>query len=127
MGSSIRRKEMSAALEYEWFLRTAFGLTDGCAIDRGADPAGLADYDVFDQDNVDTIKAAVCYSMEAFAGHIPGGEDLSEEEWGHIARFVPRVIGAPSVAEVVDLIREFWDTVVERFYAPTSRTWMRRM
>ena len=113
---------MSSAHEYERFLRTAFGLKDGCPVDRGEDPAGLADNDVFDEDNLDSIKAGIGYAMEIFANNLPNPTSLGDEEWDRIGGFVTKVLHAESVSAIASLIREYWATVIGTYYGiGTSR------
>ena len=107
---------MSSAHEYERFLRTAFGLQEGHPVGRGKDPAGLADNDVFDEDNLDSIKVGVGYAMEVFANNIPSPTSLSDEEWDRIGDFVTKVLHAESVSAIAGLIGEYWTTVVETYY-----------
>ena len=107
---------MSSAHEYERFLRTALGLKDGRLVGRGEDPAGLADNDVFDEDNIDSIKVGVGYAVEIFANQIPDQAKLSDEEWERVADFTSRVIHADSLSAIASLIAEYWRTVIDRYY-----------
>ena len=113
---------MSSAHEYERLLRTAFGLKEGHPVGRGEDPAGLADNDVFDEDNIDSIKVSVGYAMEIFANNIPSPTNLSDEEWDRMEDFVTKVIHANSVSAIADLIGEYWATVIETYYGIGAST-----
>jgi hypothetical protein len=107
---------MSSAHEYERFLRTAFGLKEGHPVGRGEDPAGLADNDVFDEDNLDSIKVGVGYAMEIFANNLPNPTDLSDEEWNRLGDFTTKVVNANSASAIASLIGEYWATVIETYY-----------
>jgi hypothetical protein len=113
---------MSSAQEYERFLRTAFGLKEGRPVGRGQDPAGLADNDVFDEDNIDSIKVGVGYAMEVFANDLPSPTSLSDEEWDRLGDFTTKVVNANSVAAIASLIREYWATVIETYYGIETST-----
>ncbi len=107
---------MSSAHEYERFMRFAFGLQNGCPIGQGEDPAGLADNDVFDDDNLDSIKVGVGYAMEIVANNIPSPADLSDDEWDRIGDFVTKVLHGNSASVIAELIKEYWSTVIKTYY-----------
>ena len=70
------------AMKYEDFVRTAFN-----AVDRGGDPASLADADFFrglegsnDPYNLLLVRTAVCYAMKVYENKLEfaNSSDFSE-------------------------------------------------
>jgi len=79
---------MSSAHEPERFLRTSFGLKAGCPVDQGKDPAVLAGSDVFDEDNLDSIKVGGGHAVEIVASTTPSPAGLCDDEWDRLGDFV---------------------------------------
>lgn len=111
-----RSKTMAAALEYETFLRKAFGLHSGGMTDRWGDPAGLATTDVFNDRNIPSVKSSVSYAMEIFNQKIlndnhPNGDD----EINRLEGYTQQVLSASSINDILELIRSYKSTVLEKY------------
>ncbi len=62
---------MTMPLNYEYFIRMAFGfVATGEMLDRWEDPAGLANTDCFTSDNIAGVKAATGYALEIMSNSV---------------------------------------------------------
>ena len=62
--------KVSYALDYEWFLLSAFKLNSRVEVGRSGYPAGLADADKWSDGNIDDIKVAVGYACAIYSRHL---------------------------------------------------------
>lgn len=67
-------------MKYEGFVRGAFSLNNEESINRGEDPAHLAEAGYWNLNNVDKVKTGTAYAMAIYNAHII--EVLSREELG---------------------------------------------
>lgn len=104
------------ALRYEWFVRGAFGLAGGGAIDRCGDPACLADTDLFNGGNLAEVIAGATYSMFIYLNDYNkrNSGTLTDAEVEAQERIVLRVCRANSVKDVIVLIDEFREKYTPR-------------
>ena len=110
---------MTQALTYEYFVRNAIALKESKSIERYGDPASLADTDNFTEHNINSVKAAVSYSMEAYNTHIinnDGGTIIDDNEQNRISNFTPKVFTANSIAEISELIDTFKTEVIDKHF-----------
>ncbi len=108
---------MTMALNYESFVRTAFGFgTTGSMLERWGDPAGLANTDCFNAKDIAAVKAATAYAMEIMSYAVIEGleGELSDAEKDQLKEFTRQVIQAPDLKAIDGLISRFNDAVVER-------------
>lgn len=54
------------AMEYESFLRWAFGLPQGIQLEQSGDPAKEADANSFTERNLEGVKAATAYAIKIY-------------------------------------------------------------
>lgn len=106
------------ALEYESFVRYAFGFALGEPVGRGKDPAGLGDTSIFTDDNIASVKAAIIYSMEIFISDVANHkfDTLDDIERARLDSFPNSVICAQTLLLICDLINNFNSTVRDRYY-----------
>jgi hypothetical protein len=115
---------MSSAQDYEKLIRAAFGYdpTDHSLrmIEKYEDPAGLADEDIFTDENITEIKAATSYAILIVVNDIISYSldfDMDDdEEESRLDSYAPRVLAAADSAEVGDVIRDFEENVMDRYY-----------
>lgn len=108
---------MDDSLEYESFLRWAFGLQRNIHVDRWGDPAQVADTDFFAENNLEGVKAATAYAMLIYKNDIVNKySDIPSAEYERLKNFVVNVVRAESVIEVSGLITGFNESFVDRFY-----------
>jgi hypothetical protein len=109
---------MTAEKRYEDFVRGAFTLASSKQVGRGEDPAHLGDTDRFTAREIDSVKAAVGYSMSIFVTRIENGvSGLSDAEMSSLDSFVPQVIKASSLADIDKIIADFDSNVVNKYFS----------
>lgn len=102
---------MEPAYEYERFVCDAFGLVNGGWVDRFGDPAEFADTDTFTAGNLPVVKAGTGYAMGVLVKKISGkGRAASIEAMNG---YIERVIAAPDVQTVAEVIAEFRESIVD--------------
>lgn len=104
---------MDAAMEYEWFIRTAFGLALDKRVERFEDPAGFADTDTFTNGNLPVVKAATGYAVGIYRNHIKTNPETINDT---CANYLCRIMSAVHVNEIANIIQEFNAEVVEQCF-----------
>ena len=114
---------MSKAINYEMFLRTAFGYKQGGLLERCGDPAGIANADSFSQVNLAAVKAGTGYAMEILANSVinDSGQELENAEWNRLEKFTERVINAVSLYKIDVIINDFRDSVIDKYFDINDR------
>jgi hypothetical protein len=104
-------------MDYEMFVRRAFGLAlkKGGLVGRGEDPAEMADTDRYTDFRVNSLKAAVIYSMEIYSSHLREG--LGEKVHEEVDGFLGKVMNAKAIHEVTPLIRDYQKRVIEQYFS----------
>lgn len=100
---------------YERFIEGAFSTNKLNLISRFGDPAGLADTDVFAEDCIEKVKAAVSYSMQIFKNYIIKNKDLPIEEFENMDIMTKNVINAKDKEEIYDLICDFKEKYMDKY------------
>ena len=104
-------------LEYETFLRWAYGLNQGIHLDRYGDPGGVANTECFTIDNFECVKAATAYAMMIYQKDIfTKLADVPPSERDRLEQYVKDVINAPSLDSISDLITSFNESFVDKYY-----------
>ncbi len=107
---------MTKALNYESLIRQAFGfVAKGEMIDRGGDPAGIADTDFFNPRNIDRVKIGVGYAMEIMSNAVMDC-DLPDGEVTRLEGFTSRVLSALTIDDIDRLIGEYRETVISTYF-----------
>lgn len=107
-------------LDYENFIRDAFGQSSGTLVDRWGDPASFANTDSFNNDNLSNVKYAVGYSMGIFRNMIYSqGMGISDQDHDYIDGFADRLMQCQDIDCIHDLIKEFENNVVNTFMPRT--------
>ena len=104
---------------YECFLRDAFGFgMKGKMLDRGDDPAGLANTDSFNERSIDAVKAGTGYAMEIMSNAVINYQaiQLSDEEITRLEDFTRKVIRTTNLKEIGDQITEFRNNVINKYF-----------
>lgn len=105
------------AMRYEVLVGSAFGLKDGVFLGRHGDPAALATTDIYSDSNLSRVKACVAYSFEIFRNDILGKKhDLPDGEQTKIESFTDRAIKVKSIKDMSDLIDEYYESVIDKYY-----------
>lgn len=109
---------MSQAMNYETFLRAAFGYKQGGMLERWGDPAGIANTDSFSLENLAAVKVGTGYAVEILSNSVfnDSGQKLEDAEWSRLERFTERVINAASLIEIDKIITEFRDSVIDKYF-----------
>lgn len=107
---------MKSEKEYEDFIRMAFGHALNKEISRWGDPAKLASTDDFTENNLCRVKVAIGYSMEIYLHEIINSVDLSENEIDRLEKFVCTIVKAKDLGEIHDIIVNFKQSVLDRYY-----------
>ena len=102
--------------QYESFLRHAFGIHKGSGkcIERGGDPAEVADADYFTPDNLNIVKAATAYAMKVY---ISNSQGLPSDFRESLLEYIPQVIHSSTINEISDLIKNFNNVFVKEYYS----------
>lgn len=103
-------------LEYEQFLRLAFGLEQRKLISRYDDPAGVADADQFSPDNLEVVKVSVAYAMMVYRNTIRKQADIQQSDNTRFSNYVIKVVNAEYLANISDLITGFNESIVNRYF-----------
>ena len=107
------------ALNYETFLRTAFGFVkDGEMLDRFGDPAGIANTDYFTDSKIEAVKAGTGYAMEIMSNTVINriSDNLPDGEITRLEDFTKKVIISQDLNEIDKLITEFRNTVTDNYF-----------
>lgn len=107
-------------LEYEYFVRNAFGYSLKTEIDRSGDPARCGDADNFHNEQLSSVIAGASYSMSIYISDIINSCNNTEEEDERINTFLNRVIACRNVQEVGDVLDDFNRNVFSRYYTQSE-------
>lgn len=108
-------------LDYEMFIRNVMSFVLSEDIERGGDPAGLAEADLYRAEEIELVKVAVGYCMEILNNHIRKSID-DTSEYSRLEGITKRVVQANELAEISKEIKNYQDTVIDRyFYYPNGR------
>lgn len=112
---------MTAALEYEHFLRNAFEHALDQNIGRGGDPAGLAEAGIYNTGDLPRLKSGTTYAIEIYHTElVNSGKLKSDSEHDRLDDFARRVDAATSVDDISVIIEDFTNTVLDRYYKAAS-------
>lgn len=97
-----------SALTYEYFVRNAFGQN----IDRGGDPAGLAEADIYNLSNsneyLNKLKIGTGYAISIYNHKYSNLKELRDpDDYKKMNQFIDEVIAAKTGQEVVEIIRRY--------------------
>lgn len=106
--------EYGSRMEYEHFLRGAFGLQSGILIDRYGDPAGAADTDSFTPNDIEGVKAATAYAMMIYRRDLVNKRAVPESDHIRLDNFVKAVINSSSLEDISGQITGFNESFVNR-------------
>lgn len=102
-------------LSYEMFVRNAFSYALKENIGRWGDPAGLANTDTFNTNDIDSVKSAIGYCMNIYNKDIL--EKLNDEiESGRIEDFVKKIIGANTLSDISTILDDYETTVKNKYF-----------
>jgi len=104
------------AMDYELFVRSAFGYKTGEMPGRGGDPARIAEADWFRHDDIAKVKIGAGYAIEIYAGDVLNNCEVDDREWNRIEGFTTRVLESDSVGDIATIIDEFKTTVLDQYY-----------
>ncbi|WP_413897343.1 hypothetical protein [Rhodoferax sp.] len=85
-------------------------------IERGGDPAGLAEADIFNNSEIDSVKKGVKESMKIFIDDIISKKQPDDTEIAKMQKFMSDVQSATDVKEISILIEYFEDVVFDKYY-----------
>lgn len=103
-------------LEYEQFLRLAFGIEQRKILSRYDDPAGVANAAEFSPDNLEVVKASVAYAMMVYRKTISKKADIQQSDNTRISNYVIKVVNAECLDDISDLITGFNESIVNRYF-----------
>jgi lactam utilization protein B len=103
------------AYKYETFVRRAFSLR-GTLIDRSGDPASLADTDVFSERKIDSVKAAIVYSMEIFNSEVENKCSIPDDESDNLENFIKQIINAANLQEISTILDSYIEKVEDKYF-----------
>lgn len=95
------------ALRYEMFLRKAFG------VERGGDPAHIANADVAtlsigNADYQKAMKIGIAYAMLCYESHYAEKKNLKDpEDHNKLNNYIDSVLAAQNSSELFDIIRSY--------------------
>lgn len=105
------------AMQFETFIRRAFGLKEGQMLERWGDPAALANTDQFSEGNISAVKVGIGYSFEILSTEIFNKvEDIDDSEYKRIEQFTDRVVAAENLKQISEIIKEYVNTVEEKYF-----------
>ena len=125
---------MSQALNYEGFIRLAFGYDPEhhffIMVGRWGDLASLANTDIFSSRNVNKVKSATAYSMYIYINEIYNHSLLIQDDYDaesdRIDAIIDKVLKANDVMTIHGLIDEFRDTVLDKYMHTNGEHWVLR-
>lgn len=102
------------AMNYELFIRSAFGLALGTRVGRLEDPAAFADTDTFSNSNLPAVKAATGYAIGIYQNNIK----LRDSEVIQVCEvFLTLTMNAVNVTEILKLITTFNADIIGKYYS----------
>ena len=103
-------------MEYESFLRWAFGLPLGIHLDRYGDPAKAADTDSFTLKNLESVKAATAYAMMIYWNDIVAQTHIPQSDHDKLQNYVKEVLDSSSLDNISNLTTSFNEFFVNKYY-----------
>lgn len=96
-----------SALLYEHFVRKAFG-----NVERGGDPAGLAEADIFNTSynstSLNELKIGTGYAIAIYNSNYMEVKELRDpEDYERMEKFLGDVLTAKSGNEIAEIIKEY--------------------
>ncbi len=110
---------MSMEMRYEKLVGYAFGFAKGGKmLDRGEDPARLADADVFQAHRIAEAKTGAAYSMAILTSALLNHptKEYSDDERERLSSFTGQAIAASDIAALGELIADFDKTVTKEYF-----------
>tara|TARA_R110002074_G_scaffold402342_1_gene608095 strand:+ start:27438 stop:27797 length:360 start_codon:yes stop_codon:yes gene_type:complete len=110
-------------MRYEELLRKAFGFaSDGKYGDRSCDPADLAEAGLFTDGNLNNVKIGAGYAFVILSTAVINEKDSSIEDGEHdrLDQFLERAISCSNVSELSDIIAEYEDTVISKYFVMSN-------
>lgn len=107
-------------MEYELFIRRAFGMALGDMPGRGADPAGLADADYFSKysGNLNDVKIGLGYAVRIYGHQLElKDQDAYAKESDFIDGWIDAVMNAGTFEELCEKIEEFKTRILGVYFA----------
>jgi len=101
------------AMNYELFIRSAFGLALGTRVGRLEDPAAFADTDTFSNSNLPAVKAGTGYAIGIYQNNMPRSSQSIEA----CEDFLTRTMNAVNITEISNLITTFNAEIIEKYYS----------
>ena len=100
---------MDNELRYEHFVRGAFSMSLGTEVERGQDPANLAEAGLVSLNDLSKVKAGTSYAMYTYNSIITNrvNPELTEEANERLDTIVDDVLNASSVELIMGLINEY--------------------
>jgi hypothetical protein len=100
------------ALNYEHFVRGAFTLALNTDVERGADPAGLAEAGLVNMNSLSKIKVGTCYAMEVLSNYILNNiqPQLTDSERNLMDSLIDDVLNATNVQDINTHINQYKQT-----------------
>lgn len=95
------------ALKYEGFVRGAFSLKSRNMINRGEDPAHLAEAGLWNLNDLKRVKVGTAYALEIYSAEIRealSGSDLYETVSVDLENLLDQAISAPSLSAISNII-----------------------
>lgn len=110
---------MSKNLTYEYFVRGAFSMNLDTYINRGADPAGLADADIFDASNnqeyFNKAKLGVSYSIASYNHAIFETSTVPASDCNLMQDLLVQSLAAKDSNELFDILTRY-TTVRDKYF-----------
>jgi hypothetical protein len=99
-------------LKYEYFVRRAFGDgTPNAMVERGGDPASVADADYFSslgRDSLNKIKIGVGYAIAILNHRYTETKALVDpDDYNKMEDFLEKILISVSTSEVINVIEEY--------------------
>ncbi len=102
---------MSKNLTYEYFVKGAFSMNLDTHIERGGDPASLAEADIFaasnSQEYLNKSKAGVAYAIAAYNHEISETKSIEEYDYNLMQNLLERALCAKDSCELFDVVEEY--------------------
>lgn len=109
---------MSKNLTYEYFVKGAFSMNFDTHIERGEDPASVADADIFaasnSQEYLNKAKVGVAYAIAAYNHEIFKTKSIKDDDYNLMQNLLERALCANDSLELFDVIERY--TVIRDKY-----------
>lgn len=96
------------AMTYEGFMRGAFGILDNTLIERGGDPARLANADIFNFGSIEEVKTGAAYGIGIYNSHIFNNcLSISDEDQTALRQSLSGVINSSNKDEIIVILKNY--------------------